>query len=78
MVDAMALLSAAKRLLLAAAVGENPRNVNTGTTIIPPPRPIIEPNIPAANPRAISHNWSIIVIANQRILLYIIRLLENN
>ena len=56
MVDAMALLSAAKRLLLAAAVGENPRNVNTGTTIIPPQRPIIEPNIPAANPRAISHN----------------------
>ena len=29
----MALLNAAKRLLLAAAVGENPRNVKTGTTI---------------------------------------------
>jgi hypothetical protein len=56
MVDAIELLSAAKRLLLAAAVGENPRNVSTGTTIIPPPRPIIEPNIPAANPRAINHN----------------------
>ena len=35
---------------------ENPKNVNTGTTIIPPPRPIIEPNTPAANPKRINHN----------------------
>jgi len=55
MVDAMALLNAAKRLLLAAVVGGNPRNVNTGTTIIPPPRPIIEPNIPAAKPKRIKY-----------------------
>ena len=55
-VDAIELLSAAKRLLLAAAVGGNPRKVNTGTTIIPPPRPIIEPKIPAANPKGINHN----------------------
>ena len=70
----MALDNAAKRLLLAAAVGENPRNVNTGTTIIQPPRPTIEPNTPATKPRGISHRLSSIVIANQRILLYIIRL----
>ncbi len=55
-VDATALLRAAKRLLLAAAVGENPKKVKTGTTIIPPPNPIIEPNTPAANPKGISHN----------------------
>ena len=39
-----------------AAVGGNPRNVKTGTTIIPPPRPIIEPNTPAANPNGINHS----------------------
>ena len=50
------MLSAAKRLLLAAAVGGKPRKVKTGTTIIPPPNPIIEPNIPAANPNGINHN----------------------
>ena len=53
-VDAIELLSAAKRLLLAAAVGGNPINVNTGTTIIPPPRPIMEPRIPPAKPNKIS------------------------
>ena len=56
MVDAIALLSAANKLLLAAAVGENPKNVNTGTTIIPPPSPIMEPRTPAANPNGINHN----------------------
>ncbi len=55
-VDATALLRAAKRLLLAAAIGGNPKNVKTGTTIIPPPNPIIDPNTPAANPKRISHN----------------------
>ncbi len=55
-VDAAALLNAAKRLLLAASVGENPKNVKTGTTIIPPPNPIIEPNTPAANPKGMSHS----------------------
>ncbi len=55
-VDATALLRAANRLLLAAAVGENPKNVKTGTTIIPPPNPIMEPNTPATNPKGISHN----------------------
>ncbi len=56
MVDATALLNAAKRLLLAASVGENPKNVKTGTTIIPPPNPIIDPNTPAAKPKAMSHS----------------------
>jgi len=55
-VDATALLNAAKRLLLAATVGGNPKKVKIGTTIIPPPRPIIEPNIPAANPKGINHS----------------------
>jgi hypothetical protein len=55
-VDATELLSAAKRLLLAAAVGGNPINVNTGTTIIPPPSPIIEPRIPPAKPNKISQS----------------------
>jgi hypothetical protein len=55
-VEAIALLNAAKRLLLAAAVGENPKKVNTGTTIMPPPRPTIEPKIPATNPKRINHN----------------------
>ena len=56
MVDAIELLNAAKRLLLAATVGGIPKNVKTGTTIIPPPKPIIDPNIPAANPKGINHN----------------------
>ena len=60
-VDAIALLNAAKRLLLAARVGVNPAKVRTGTTIIPPPKPIIEPNTPATNPNGINHNSSIIV-----------------
>jgi hypothetical protein len=52
----VALLNAANKLLLAATVGGNPKNVNIGTTIIPPPRPIIEPKSPAANPKGISHS----------------------
>ena len=55
-VDAVALLNAANRLLLAAAVGGNPKKVSIGTTIIPPPKPIMEPNSPAANPKGISHS----------------------
>ena len=47
-VDATALLNAAKRLLLAANVGGNPAKVITGTAIITPPSPIIEPSMPAA------------------------------
>jgi hypothetical protein len=50
------LVNAAKRLLLAASVGGKPKKVKTGTTIIPPPNPIIDPNTPAANPKGISHN----------------------
>ena len=61
MVDAIALLKAAKRLLLAATVGVKPAKVRTGTTMIPPPNPIIEPSIPAANPNGINHSSSIIV-----------------
>ena len=38
MVDAIELLNAAKRLLLAATVGGKPKNVKTGTMIIPPPK----------------------------------------
>ena len=60
-VDATALLNAANRLLLAANVGGNPAKVITGTATIPPPRPIIEPSTPAANPNGISHRFSIIV-----------------
>ena len=60
-VDATALLNAAKRLLLAANVGGNPAKVITGTAIIPPPSPIIEPSMPAANPNGINHKFSTIV-----------------
>ncbi len=60
-VEATALLKAAKRLLLAATVGGNPAKVRTGTTIIPPPNPIIEPSIPAMNPRGINQSSSIII-----------------
>ena len=60
-VEAIALLNAANKLLLAASVGGNPAKVITGTAIIPPPSPIIEPNTPAAKPNGISHRFSIIV-----------------
>ena len=40
----------ANRLVLATCGGERPRNVRTGDIIIPPPTPIIDPNIPAINP----------------------------
>ena len=60
-VDATALLNAANRLLLAASVGGNPAKVITGTAIIPPPSPIIDPKTPAANPNGISQRFSIIV-----------------
>ena len=71
MVDAVALLNAAKRLLLAATVGGNPKKVKTGTTIIPPPSPIIDPKIPAANPNRTIHNCSIMIIKNHMEILYI-------
>jgi len=58
-VDATELLNTANKLLLTARVGENPTNVNTGTIIIPPPRPIIEPNKPATNPSGMSQILSI-------------------
>jgi len=38
------LLNTAKILLLAVKVGGNPKKVKTGTIIIPPPSPIIEPS----------------------------------
>jgi len=47
-----------------ANAGENPKNVSTGTMIIPPPKPIIEPNRPAANPSGINQSSSIIVRLN--------------
>ena len=53
-VDPTELLNTANKLLLTASVGENPMNVNTGTIIIPPPKPIIDPNIPAINPKGIN------------------------
>jgi len=62
--DAIALLNTAKILLLAANAGENPKNVSTGTMIIPPPKPIIEPNRPAANPSGINQSSSIMVRLN--------------
>jgi len=61
-VDATELLNTANKLLLTASVGENPTNVNTGTIIIPPPRPIIEPNRPATNPSGMSQILSINVL----------------
>ena len=57
-VDATELLNAANRLLLTANVGENPTNVNIGTMIVPPPKPIIDPNIPAINPSGINQSSS--------------------
>ena len=57
-VDAIELLKAAKRLSLAARVGENPKNVNTGTTMNPPPSPIMEPIMPATKPSGKSHKYS--------------------
>jgi len=57
-VDATELLNTANRLLLTANVGENPMNVNIGTIIIPPPKPIIDPNIPATNPSGINQSCS--------------------
>ncbi|SVC05509.1 uncharacterized protein METZ01_LOCUS258363, partial [marine metagenome] len=57
-VDATELLNAANRLLLAANVGENPANVNIGTMIVPPPKPTIDPNIPAINPSGINQSSS--------------------
>jgi len=62
-VDATELLNTANRLLLTANVGENPANVNTGTIIIPPPKPIIDPNIPAINPSGINQSSSSIIIS---------------
>jgi len=61
-VDATELLNTANKLLLTASVGENPTNVNTGTIIIPPPRPIIEPNRPATNTSGMSQILSINVL----------------
>ena len=60
-VDATELLNTANRLLLTANVGENPINVKTGTMIIPPPKPIIDPSIPATNPSGINQSSSIII-----------------
>ena len=60
-VEATALLNAANKLLLAASVGGNPAKVITGTAIIPPPSPIIDPKTPAANPNGISQRFSIII-----------------
>ena len=59
-----ALLNTAKRLLLAATVGGNPKNVKTGTMIIPPPNPMIEPNNPATNPNGINQISSIMIKLN--------------
>ena len=53
-VDPTELLKTANKLLLTASVGGNPMNVNTGTIIIPPPKPIIDPSIPAINPKGIN------------------------
>ena len=66
-VDAIALLNAANRLLLAANVGGKPAKVITGTAIIPPPSPIIEPSTPAANPNGINHKFSIIVDIDNKV-----------
>ncbi len=66
-----ALLNTAKRLLLAATVGGNPKNVKTGTIIIPPPNPMIEPNNPATNPNGINQRFSNIIQGNKNITVYI-------
>ncbi|SHO47348.1 hypothetical protein NSIN_40060 [Nitrosotalea sinensis] len=54
----MELLKAANKLLLAARVGENPKNVSTGTTTKPPPSPIMEPITPATKPSGNNHQYS--------------------
>ena len=64
-VEATALLNTANKLLLAANAGGNPAKVITGTAIIPPPRPIIEPKTPAAKPSGINQRKSIIIIKSQ-------------
>ena len=66
-----ALLNTAKRLLLTATVGGNPKNVKTGTMIIPPPNPMIEPNNPAINPSGINQRFSNIIQENKNITVYI-------
>ena len=68
--DATALLNTANRLLLAATDGGNPKNVKTGTMIIPPPKPIIEPNNPATNPKGISQRFSNILENKEYYILY--------
>jgi hypothetical protein len=40
------------RLVLAAVIGPTFNNVRTGTIIMPPPTPSIEPKVPAASPTA--------------------------
>ena len=70
--EAIALLKTANILLLAVNAGENPKNVSTGTMIIPPPKPIIEPKTPAANPNGINHNSSIMIRFNRKYYFYIV------
>lgn len=56
--DATALLKTANILLLEANAGGYPKKVSTGTMMIPPPKPIIEPNKPATKPRGINQSSS--------------------
>ena len=69
--DDTAFPNTAKRLLLTATVGGNPKNVKTGTMIIPPPNPMIEPNNPATNPSGINQRFSNIIQENKNISVYI-------
>ncbi len=75
--EATALLNTAKILLLAATVGGNPKNVKTGTMIIPPPNPIMEPNNPAINPKGINQRFSNIIQGIKNITFYIAFFLAN-
>ncbi len=70
--DAAALLNTAKILLLAVKAGGYPKKVKTGTIIIPPPSPIIEPSKPATNPSGINHSSSSIVRFNRKYDFYIL------
>ena len=57
------------RLLLAISAGWNPRNARTGDIMIPPPKPTIDPAVPAANPKSINQRLSSTKVLYNMIML---------
>src|SRR5574337_330228 len=43
---------------ISASFREKPKKVSTGTTMNPPPSPIMDPSIPATKPSGKSHRYS--------------------